>query len=58
MRVGNFYSNNNIEYENSSDRNKIPLVKEYLDEIKPYLKDIINNLKDSDAWKTQINNSN
>ena len=49
MRVGNFYSNNNIEYENSSDRNKIPLVKEYLDEIKPYLKDIINNLKDSDA---------
>ena len=58
MRVGNFYSNNNIEYENISDRNKIPLVKEYLDEIKPYLKDIINNLKDSDAWKTQINNSN
>ena len=25
--------------------------KEYLDEIKPYLKDIINNLKKSDTWK-------
>ena len=24
-------------------------IKEYLDEIKPYLKDIINNLKKSDA---------
>ena len=26
-------------------------VKEYLDEIKPNLKDIINNLNKSDTWK-------
>ena len=26
----------------------------YLDEIKPYLKDIINNLKNSDTWKIQL----
>ena len=26
----------------------------YLDEIKPHLKDIINNLKNSDTWKIQL----
>ena len=29
-------------------------VKECLDEIKPYLKDIINNLKKYDSWKIQL----
>ena len=29
-------------------------VKEYLNEIKPYLKDIVNNLKKSDMWKIQL----
>ena len=28
--------------------------EEYLDKIRPYLKDIINDLKQRDAWKTQI----
>ena len=28
--------------------------KEYLDETKPYLKEIINNLKISDKWKIQL----
>ena len=28
---------------------------EYLDKSKPYLKDIINNLKISDTWKIQLN---
>ena len=27
---------------------------EYIDEIKPYLKDIIINLKKSDSWKIQL----
>ena len=43
-----------IEYESNGDRNKTLSVKEYLDEIKPYLKDI-NNLKKSDSWKIQLN---
>ena len=51
-RVGNFDSNNYIEYECNGDKNKTISIKECLDEIKPYLKDIINNLKNS------INNSN
>ena len=28
--------------------------KEYLDKIRPYLRDIINDLKQSDAWKIQL----
>ena len=30
------------------------LIKQYLDELKPHLKDNINNLKKSDTWKIQL----
>ena len=40
--------------ESNSDRNKTLSVEEYLNEIRPYLKDIKNNLKTSDTWKTQL----
>ena len=49
--VSNFWSNNYMEYESNGDRNKILLVKEYLNKIRPYLEDIINNVKKSDTWK-------
>ena len=42
--VNNFWSNNYIEYENNGDRNKILSVEDYLNKIRPYLKDIINDL--------------
>ena len=45
MRATNFWSNNYIEYESNGDGNKTLSVEEYLNEIRPYLKDIINNLK-------------
>ena len=45
VRVINFWSNNYIEYENNSNRNKTLSLEEYLNKIRPYLKDIINNLK-------------
>lgn len=35
-----FLSNNYVEYENNGDRNKTISIKEYLVEIKLYLKDI------------------
>ena len=37
----NFWNNNYIEYESNGDRNKNLLVKDYLNEIKPYLRDIM-----------------
>ena len=58
VKVSNFCSNNYIEYESNSDRNKTLSVKEYLNEIRPYLKDIINNLKKSDTWKNQLTIAN
>ena len=49
IRVSNFWSNNNIESESKGDRNKILSVGKYLNKIRPYLKDIISNLKKSDT---------
>ena len=46
--AGNFWSNNYIEYKSNNDRNKALLDEEYLNKIRPYLKEIINNLKKSD----------
>ena len=54
VRVINFWSNNYIEYENNSNRNKTLSLEEYLNKIRPYLKDIINNLKKSDKQKIQL----
>ena len=42
-RVGNFLNDNYIEYKSKSDRKTLS-VEKYLNKIKPYLKDIINDL--------------
>ena len=57
IRVDNFWSNNCIEYESSGDENKNLSVKEYLDKIKHYLRDIIVNLQKFDTCKTQLTNA-
>ena len=57
-RVNNFWSNNYIEYESNDDRNETLSVEEYLNRSRPYLKDIINNLKKSDTWKIQLTIAN
>ena len=49
IRAGNFLNNNDIKYESSGDRNKNLSVKECLNKIKPYLRDIIINLQKSDT---------
>ena len=50
VRVSNFWSKNYIECKSNDDRNKTLSVEEYLNKIRPYLKDIINNLK---KWKME-----
>ena len=50
--TGNFWSNNYIEYKSNGDRKTLS-VKKYFSKIRPYLKDIMNNLKKSDTRKTQ-----
>ena len=58
VRVSNFWSNEYIEYESNGETNKTLSVEEYLDKIRPYPKDIINNLKKYDTWKFQLTISN
>ena len=52
VKVSNFWSNNYIEYE-SNGQLKALSVEEYLNKIKLYLKDIINDLEKSDTYKIQ-----
>ena len=54
VRVGNFWSNNYIEYGSKGDRNKTLWVKEDINEIKPYLQGIINNLKKFNTKKFKL----
>ena len=49
VRIGNFYSNNYIEFEGNAGKCKTLSIDQYLEQIKPYLKDILNNLKKSDT---------
>ena len=46
LRVNNFWSIDYIEYKS--------IAEEYLDKIRPYLRDIINDLKQSDTLKIQL----
>ena len=59
VSISNFWSNNYIKYESKGDeskgdRNKKLSVENFLNKIRSYLKDIINNLKKSDLWKIQL----
>ena len=58
IRVSNFWSNNSVEYERNSDRIKTLSVEEYLNKIRPYLNDIINDLKKSDIQNIQLTIAN
>ena len=53
-RTVNFWNNNYIEYESSTDRNKNLSFREYLDKIKPYSRDMTINLQKSSSWKIQL----
>ena len=44
---------NCIEYKSNSDKKRILLVEEYLKTIRPYLRDLVNDLKQSNTWKIQ-----
>ena len=57
VREGNFSSSSYIEYQSNGDRNKTLLIEEYLNKVRPYLKDI-NNLKKRKYVENPINNSN
>ena len=45
---------NYIEYESKRDKDKTVSIKEYLNRIRPYLVDIINNHKTQGKWEIQL----
>ena len=55
IRTGKAFSSNCIEYECNGDKDKALSIKEYLDKIKPYLNDLLDN---SRRMKNSINYNN
>ena len=53
-REWDFVNNRCIEYESNAERNENVSLKEYLDKIKPYLRDLITDLLESDTWKNPL----
>ena len=54
VRIGNAFSSNYIESKSSGDKDKTLSIKDYLDDIKPYLSDIINDHKTKGEWKIHV----
>ena len=54
IKTGNTFSSNYTEYESNGDKNKSLSVKEYLYKIRPYLSDMINDLKTQGEWKIEL----
>ena len=53
-RVSNFWNNNYVEFESNGDKNRSLSLDEYLKKCKPYLRNIIIDLQNSDTWKIQL----
>ena len=53
-RVKDFWNNDYIEYESNGDKNSNLSLEGYLNKIKPYLKNIINDLQNSDTSRIQL----
>ena len=53
VRIGNAFNSNYIECKSNGDKGKTS-VKDYLDEIKPYLSDMINDHKTQGEWKIHL----
>ena len=50
------FNNNYIQYESIGDKDKNLSIKEYIDIIRPYLSDKINNHKTKGEWKIHLGN--
>ena len=51
IRTRSVFNGNSVEYGSIGDKKKILTIKEYLDVIKPYLGDLINDYKTQDECK-------
>ena len=51
------FNNNYIQYESKGNKDKILTISEYIDMIKPYLCDIINDHKNQGEWRIHSGNT-
>ena len=51
IKTNDAFNSNYIEYESKGDKNKTLSIKEYLNMIRPYLRNIINDRKTHRVWK-------
>ena len=51
------FNSNYVEYRGDGHEDKNLSIKEYLDEMRPYFSDIINEPKNKNKWKIQVNMS-
>ena len=51
------FNNNYIQYESKEKKDKVLTINEYLDMIKPYLSDIINDHKTQREWRIHSGNT-
>ena len=54
MGFDNAFSSNCIEYKSNGDKDKTLSINDDLDEIKPYLSEIINDYKTQGKWKIHL----
>ena len=53
-RVSNLWDNSYIKYKRNGDGNRNLSLDEYLNKIKPYMRNIVIDLQNSDTWKIQL----
>ena len=56
IKINDAFNRNYIEYESKGDKNKTLSIKEYLNMIRPYLRDIINDHNTQGEWKVHSGN--
>ena len=52
--VNGTFNNTYIQYESNGDKDKILTISKYLDMIRPYLVDMINDNKNQSEWKIKL----
>ena len=57
IKTNDAFNSNYIEYESKGDKNKTLSIKEYLNIIRPYLREIINDHKTQGEWKVHEGNT-
>ena len=58
IRTKSAFNGNYIEYQRKGDKDKNLSPKEYLDMIRPYLSNMVNDIKTRREWKNSVNNEN